>query len=813
MNPPPARPPVFTIALLSASALAYEVLLVRLFSIIQWHHFAYMIISLALLGYGASGTFLALAQRWLLPRFNAVFLANIGLFGVAAVGCYALAQTIPFNAEEVLWDWRQPLRLMLIYLLLSLPFFFAANAIALVLMRYRDQMARVYGADLTGAGLGALGAIGLLLLVFPLTALTVLGALGLLAAGLAVWELGLKPRVRFFAPGLIVLVALVVGGSGLGLNLSPYKSLSQTLRLPGAKVIAERSSPLGLISVVETKRRPLRHAPGLSLTATAGPPMQLGVFTDGDGMTAITDVSGGRRSLAYLDRLTWAAPYHLLRPQRVLILGAGGGSEVMQARYHDVPRIDAVELNPQIVDLMRRDYRDYTGGLYDTDGVRIHIAEARGFVASTTERYDLIQVALVDAYGASATGLYALNESYLYTVEALQAYLRLLKPGGFLALSRWVKMPPRDTLKLFATAVTALERSGVKDAGRRLLLIRGWQTSTLLIKSGRVTKPEIRALRRFAAKRAFDVAYYPGIGRGMANRYNILRQPYFYLGARAMLGEGRADFLARYKFDLTPATDDRPYFFHFFKWRVVPEILALRGKGGLPLLEWGYLVLVATLVQALVASAILILLPLWAYRRQREVLADVPDRTRVVVYFFAVGLAFLFIEIAFIQKFILFLHHPLYAVAVVLSAFLVFAGLGSRWSRRWADGGYRTGAGWAVAGIIGLGGLYALALGPVFDLLIAWPVWVKVPVAVMLIAPLGFCMGMPFPLALAAVGDRAPALIPWAWGINGCASVISAVLATLLAIHFGFTIVVLLALGGYALAWSVFPSRAHHSPT
>ncbi len=807
MNPLPTRPPVFTIALLSASALAYEVLLMRLFSIIQWHHFAYLIISLALLGYGASGTFLALTQRWLLSRFNVAFLTNTGLFGVAAVGCYALAQMIPFNAEEVLWDWHQPLRLLLIYLLLSLPFFFAANAIALVLMRYRDQMARVYGADLAGAGLGALGAIGLLLLVFPLTALTVLGALGILAAGLATWELGLKPRVKFLVPGLIVFVAVLVGGSGLDLQLSPYKSLSQTLRLPGAKVIAERSSPLGLISVVETKRRPLRHAPGLSLMATAGPPMQLGIFTDGDGLTAITDVSGGRQSLAYLDQLTWAAPYHLLQPQRVLILGAGGGSEILQARTHGVPRIDAVELNPQIVDLVRRDYRDNAGGLYDTDGVRVHVAEARGFVAGSTEHYDLIQVALVDAFGASATGLYALNESYLYTIEALQAYLRRLEPGGYLALSRWVKMPPRDTLKLFATAVTALKRSGVKHAGQRLLLIRSWQTSTLLIKNGRVTQAEIRALRRFATKRAFDVAYYPGIRHGETNHYNVLREPYFYLGAQAMLGAGRENFLARYKFDLTPATDDRPYFFHFFRWRVLPEILALRGQGGLPLLEWGYLVLVATFLQALIASAILILLPLWAYRHQRQEMTAAPDRTRVAVYFFAVGLAFLFIEIAFIQKFILFLHHPLTAVAVVLSAFLIFAGLGSRWSRRWADsGGYRTGIGWAVAGIIGLGGFYALALAPIFALLIAWPIWVKIPVAVMLIAPLGFCMGMPFPLALAAVGERAPTLIPWAWGINGCASVISAVLATLLAIDFGFTAVVLLALGGYGLALAVFPS-------
>lgn len=812
MNRSLNRPPVFTVALLSASALAYEVLLIRLFSIIQWHHFAYMIISLALLGYGASGTFLAIGQRWLLNRFQSVFLIHLGLFGTSVVGCYALAQAIPFNAEEVLWDLQQPLRLLLIYLLLSLPFFFAANAVALTLMRYRDQVALVYGADLGGAGLGALGIIVLLFWVFPLTALTVLGALGLLTAGLAVWELRLRLRLGTFVLGLTLLLAVVGGGNALNLVLSPYKGLSQILRVPGARIVVERSSPLGLISVVESQQRPLHHAPGLSLMAPAGPPMQLGVFTDGDGLTAITQAGGGRQSFNYLDRLTWAAPYHLLQPQRVLILGAGGGSTVRQALYHNVPTIDAVELNPQLVELVRRNYRSYSANLYAAENVHVHVAEARGFIAGSTDLYDLIQVGLVDAYGASATGLYALNESYLYTVEALQTYLQRLTPNGYLALSRWVKNPPRDSLKLFATAVAALETSGNKDAARRLLLIRGWQTSTLLIKNGRVSKREIENLRRFCTEHGFDVAYYPAMLRSDANRHNILRKPYFYLGTQALLGERRQEFLSHYKFNLQPATDDRPYFFHFFKWPVLPEVLALRGKGGLPLVEWGYLVLVATLLQALVVSTVLILVPLWVYRRKWEPLTTGISRSRVMGYFFAVGLAFLFIEIAFIQKFILFLHHPLYAVAAVLSAFLLFAGLGSHWSRRWLPGRYHTGIKWAVLGIIVVGLLYSLVLGPVFHLLIAWSVWAKLLFALLAIAPLAFCMGIPFPLALAAVGERAPALIPWAWGVNGCASVVSAVLASLLAIHVGFTAVVLLALALYGLALVLFKNAFYTAP-
>ncbi len=802
-------PPVFSIALLSASALAYEILLMRMFSIIQWHYFAYMIISLALLGYGVSGAFLSITQRWLLPRFPAVFLTNCVLFGLAAVGCYLAAQAVPFNPEEVLWDLGQWLRLLIIYLLLALPFFFAANGVALAFMRFRNSVSRVYAFDLTGAGIGSLGIILLLFAVFPLDALAALGGMGILAAAVAARELGLRPRVWIAMAVLAVLLPAVLVTSSLHFTSSPYKGLNQILRITGTKIIAERSSPLGLIAVVESPLVPLRHAPGLSLNATTEPPPQLGLFTDGDGMTAITQHTDDRARLAYLDQMTSAAPYHLIQPQRVLILGAGGGSEILQARYHHSQHIEAVELNPQIVDLIRKDYRSFTGGLYDAEGVRIHVAEARGFVVGSNERFDLIQVALLDTFGASSAGLYALSESYLYSVEALQAYLRHLLPDGYLAISRWIKLPPRDTLKLFATAVEALTQSGVSDAAQRLLLIRGWQTSTLLIKNGIVSNDEITALRRFSAARAFDLAYYPGMQAHEANRHNQLQQPYFFLGAKALLGAERDDFIDRYKFNLQPATDDRPYFFHFFKWRVLPEILELRGQGGMPLMEWGYLVLVATLLQAVAASLVLILLPLWFYRRRKSEAPFKVGRGRVFVYFFVVGMAFLFIEIAFIQKFILFLHHPLYAVAVVLSGFLLFAGMGSAWSRRQVLAGrHRRGVILAVVGIVLLSIGYIAALGPLFDLMLALPVAIKILISIVLIAPLAFCMGMPFPLALASLGESAPAIIPWAWGVNGCASVLSAVLATLLAIHFGFTIVVLLASLLYGVAVAAFPRES-----
>ena len=779
----------------------------RLFSIIQWHHFAYMVISLALLGYGISGAFLTLLQRPLLRHFSSSYIINLALFGITASGCFLLAQQIPFNAEELLWDTRQIVWLLCTYLLLTVPFFFAANAIGLALIYYRSRLPRIYAADLLGAGLGSIGILALLFAVLPLQALTLLGLLGIGAALLAAWELQQKTAflwLLLLAPGLLLLT-----DNRSTLEMSPYKGLGQTLLLRDSRIIAQHSSPLGLLSVVESPTIPLRHAPGLSLNATTEPPTQLAVFTDGDGLSVISHYDGDRQTLAHLDQLTSALPYHLLPVRRALILGAGGGGDVLQARYHDSAVIDAVELNPQFARLVSTDYADFAGHLYQAPGVTLHVAEARSFASSSPGDYDLIQVSLLDSFSASASGQYALSENHLYTVEALAEFMQQLAHGGFLSITRWIKLPPRDTLKLFATAIAALRASGVTAPEQQLILIRGWQTATLLIKNSRVSAEEIDQLRKFCAARSFDVAYYPGITRDESNHFNRLRVAWFHDAARALLGDDPERFLHDYKFNLNPATDEQPYFFHFFKWRTLPEILQLRTRGGAPLANTGYLVLVATLAQAIIASLLLVLLPIWIYQRRLRPKPECVARSRVVGYFLILGLAFLFIEIAFIQKLLLFLHHPLYAIAVVLSSFLVFSGLGSAWlgqlqARGTAVDGRRLLCR-AVGAIVVLGTLYLLLLGNLTGQLGTLPDSARILISITLIAPLAFCMGIPFPLGLSQLAEQAPALIPWAWAINGCASVISAILATLLAIHLGFSTVIAVALLLYALALWVFP--------
>jgi hypothetical protein len=802
-------PPLAAIALLSAAVLGYEILLMRLFSIILWHHFAYMMISVAMLGYGAAGTFVALAQRALLQRYEIVFLAAAALFGITAVAGFLLAQRVAFNPLEMLWDPRQPLRLLVIYALLFVPFFCAATSICLTFARFADQPHRIYSFDIIGAGAGSLGILAALFATRPTGALQLIGALGLAAAALAGFRSKAQPRwLPVALLGVALLPAFGLPTDWTRLRPSEYKDLSQTLAISRTRVIAERSSPIGLIDVVESPLIPFRHAPGLSLNAAMEPPPQLGIFVDGDGPSALTRYNGHTEPLEYLDYLTSALPYQLLDRPRVLVLGAGAGADVLQALYHRASAIDAVELNPQVLDLVEHQFADYSGRPYSAPTVRVHIGEARGFVAGHGDRYDLIQVALLDAFGASSAGLHALSESYLYTVEALDEYVGHLDTGGLLAITRWVNLPPRDVLKLFATAVLTLERRGVARPAQQLALIRGWNTATLVVKNGAFTPADIAALKDFCRARSFDMAYYPGIGAAETNRYNVLPQPYFHDGAVALLGPERRAFFDRYKFDIVPATDDQPYFFHFFKWRTLPELLSLKEQGGLPLLEWGYPVLVATLIQAVVASLALILLPLWIRARgagERDKAEW--SRLRVAAYFSAIGFAFMFIEIAFIQKFLLFLSHPLYAVAVVLCAFLIFAGLGSRYSgRSAADGGasFAWPVAWPIVGIAVLASLYLIVLAALLRHLMPLPDGFKIMISIGLIGPLAFAMGMPFPLGLARIAGHSRPLVPWAWGINACASVVAAIVATLLAIHVGFSAVVLVAVLLYALAAAAY---------
>jgi spermidine synthase len=765
----------------------------RVLSIVQWHHFAWMVISLALLGYGASGSFIALARRWLESRFEKAFSTAALMFSFSMPVCLYLGQRVPFNALEVVWNPAQLLHLAMLYLLFIVPFFFAATCIGLAFTSRSAVLEKIYFSDLLGAGIGAMAVIGALFALQPGSVALLLTAAALLASVLAGWRLRFRMLETAQFSWLLLLIVAFARTGGLSLEISEFKGLSQALEVVGSQVVAEASGPLGLLTVVDSPRVPFRHAPGLSFNSPYLPPEQLAVFTDGDGMSVINRYTGKPDSVAFLGETTAALPYVLLDRPSVLVLGAGAGSDVLLALQQGAGRVDAVELNPQMTALVADQFSEFAGAPYSDPRVTLHAGEARGFAARSRTRYDLVHIGLMDSFGVAGSGIQALNENYLYTVEAVKRYLGLLEPGGMLAITRWLRVPPRDSLKLAATVIEALQQRGADAPGMHLAMVRSWNTFTLLVRNGVFSQEETHAIAAFADERFFDTVHYPSMPANRANRFNRLERPWFHEGVEALLGRDAETFIDRYKFQISPAVDDRPYFFNFFKWTVLPEVLALRERGGAGLIEWGYLVLVATLVQALVGGSLLILLPLALAARYWPG----GNALRWSGYFFLLGLAFLFIEMAFIQKFILFLSHPLYSVTVVLAGFLVFAGLGSAGAGKLA----RRAPLWpAVAGISFIALAYTLLLPPLFASLVGLPDAYKAGISIALIAPLAFCMGMPFPVGLRRVAGSAPAFIPWAWGINGFASVLGAAAATILAIHLGFTAVLLAAVACYLAA-------------
>lgn len=802
-----AAPPLVSVFILSAAALAYEVLLVRLFSIVQWHHFAFMVISIALLGYGASGSFITVFRNQLLKNYNSVFIANIFLFGFSSIVCFIVVQHLPFNALEILWDRSQWLRLLLSYLLLTLPFFFVANAIALTMMRFHQHIPLVYGIDLIGAGVGAVSIMALLLLLSPSEALRCISIISVAAGLFALSGFSIRQRQVIASIFLmLMIVTLVFPKKWIDLQMSEYKGLAQALLIKESTLLNRYSSPVSQTDVLQSAAIPFRYAPGLSLKSPTGPPEQLAVFSDGDRMTAI-DRTLDMGSLEYHDFMSSALPYHVHSlPHKILILGSSTGAQLLQARFHEIPRIDAVEADKRLSLLITEQYADYYGWHSIKDKVTIHTKSPRGFSVSKNN-YDLVVMGLPGASTGGMAGVYALSTSYDYTVEAIQSYLKLLSPDGLLSITLWTSNPPRTNLKLFSTVVAAMKASGINDSWNNIAWIRSWNTATLLLKRSPLTEEEIDNVRIFSEPRGFDLVWYPGIKPHEVNRFQLLQEPVYYLAAKSILGqedpeEKATGFVREYKYDIQATTDNRPYFNNHFRWSSLKEVLSLPGQTGLSMIGVGYPVLLVTLVQASIAAFILIVLPLMFTGDENK---ETGRRGNVFIYFLAIGLAFIFIEIAFIQKFTLILSQPLYAVAVALCAFLVFSGLGSLY----VQNRMRIESSLIIPVIlrrsvvlIGLVTVLYMVLLPIIsNTIMAMPQNLRILSAFLIAAPLAFVMGMPFPLGLASLQKTSPQLVPWAWGINGCASVMSAILAVLLAIEVGFNGVMLFAVGLYLVAW------------
>jgi spermidine synthase len=771
----------------------------RLFSIVQWYHFAYMVISIALLGFAASGALLALIQsrrkEALTQEYFAFLFSLISfLLFIFTVASFYLAQTIPFSPLQLVWQKTQYLYLAGYYVLFFIPFFLAGCFVGLNFMCFKRTIARVYFYNLLGSGAGVLIAF-LCFYVIPPALLPVVSSffafLGLLFS--AKTKIRRKPYLMLNIAGALFLFMCLIKG-GTPLKISPYKGISKCLQLPGAALEYEKYSPLGLVQVVDAPS--LRYAPGLSLTYTQGPPPQKELFIDGNSHGAITNFKDNRGNLEYLDYSTFALAYHVISPQRVLVLNPGGGSQALAALYHFPAHIQVVESHPGIVGILRGPLRSFSQNIYSGHPhIQVDIASPREFIARDLRKYDLIQLDLIGSWGGLGGGIYATGENYMYTRDAFQEYFGHLKPNGILSASAWLSSPPRTFLKLLALAVETLDATGGGDISCSMVAIRSWATGTVLIKKGEFRFAELVKMKAFCKERAFDLVYYPGIDPGEVNHYSLLEKPvYFEAIGNLLNSDKRNAFYENYVFNIRPPTDDKPYFFHFFRVSALFYLLRTLGREWIPFLEWGYVILWATLAQAVILAPLFIFLPLFFIRDKQRI--SPLRKGKIFLYFSFLGLAFMFIEIGFIQKFIMLLTHPIFALALVLFTLMFFSGIGSLLSNRL---GKRSR--WIpFIGILFFSGIYIIFLDELLHMFLPCSLFLRCVLVVVLLAPLALFMGMPFPIGLQFISDRQSSYIPWVWGVNGVASVIAPVLGSLLSVCLGFHIVMLLSLLLYGLA-------------
>ncbi len=799
----------------SAALLAYEILLMRLLSIAYWHHFAYMVISVALLGLGGAGSLVFMVFQRIRRRLDAWLILLACATAVSFSLAFGLSQMTGLDPLNLPWQGREWFRMALTYLAMALPFVFGGGIVCILLTEHGERAYLLYGMNLFGSAAGALGVIPALYLAAPWKLIPFLGGLVLLGT-LQICLRAFRPLGGFFIV-LIALGAIVV--SQLSLPPIPKihhtKALPMTLAFPDARVEAERTGPLGLIHVVASSH--IRYAPGLSLNfglkgevSEAILPEQKALFLDGEGLGPVNRFSENRCESVYLDYTTMALPYHVRRPRRILILGAGGGSDVLLAMRHDARKIVGLEINRQISSLMAGPLAEFSGRLKTRPNIEWIDEEARRYLYGTREAFDLIQVSLVDSFGTSAGGLHAAHENYLYTTEALAQYLSHLTDGGMVVITRWLKLPPRDSLRMIATALRALKAADpFGRPERHLLFVRSWKTCTLLVSKTPLDREERLRAERFCDNRAFDMNYHADMVPALANRYDVLTEPYYFNGAKSLCGPDADTFLEAYPFDLTPTTDDRPFFSHFFRWDRAGAFIRQLGGDWLPMADLGYLFVLATLLQAVIGSVGLILPPLIIARRvsvpgeRQEALPGVSYQLGMMIYFGAIGLAFMFVEMVLIPKYTLLLGHPIYSAAVVLSTILFFAGAGSLGARRIKATGDRLL--WiAFAGIMVCIAFHILAWDHLFEQMMAWPAAGRVATGVFFMAVLSFFLGWFFPTGLDLAARQFPGMIPWAWAANGCASVIGAVLGKCLAMGLGFRGLLLFAAGLYFAAAAVF---------
>ena len=782
----------FSVFFTSFSILSYEIIFTRIFAWAQWHNFSPLIITMALLGFGASGSVVSVIQKKIENRYPLFFFAGLILFPVFLTFGFILSTRLVFNPYEMIFSAGQIISMFFYFFLMGFSFFLGALIVCMALLK--QSVSTTYFFNLLGSGAGALAVVAVSFLWHPFHIMMGI----ILIAMVPAVVMAFKSSVKYVLTAGI-LTAVIIGTLFILLSfpdfkkVSQYKAISGALNLPDAQIVHEAYSPLAVVQVVQAKG--LRTTAGLSLISPFQVPIQKGIFFNAGSMSPITPFKGNKNDIRYLQHLAPYLPFHVMEKKsrnHVLIIGAGGGESILKSILSGFKHIDALEVDSNVIALMKNQFGSYSGHIYTQENVTIQAREARSFIKQTQKKYDLIELAMIDAYNTAASGVYALNESYLYTVESIKDYVGHLNDAGLLSISRWVVTPARDNLKVFNMVIEALRQLGIEKPQKHLIVIRSLQTLTLLVSRSAIPKEMIDKTRDFAGERLFDLVYYPNISENQVNQFIKLKTPVYYQALQKLLSNDPKDFIEAYDFDIRAATDNMPYFYNFFKPAVIRYIKTY-GPSQIPVTEWGYLILLIILVPVLVISFVFIVFPLMITGQKTTRM-----KKTIFAYFSLIAVGYFFIEMPLIQKMILFLGHPCYSLCVIISGLLVFSGIGSLYSARLFPENKRIL--YSSLCIIFVTGFYLIFMDSIFSFCISFGLGQKVILTLMMIAPLGFFMGIPFPCALNFLKREDDFSLAWAWGINGFFSVISILVATVLAIIFGFKVVMMIAILSYGSA-------------